>query len=58
MIEQGQKEFNISDEFSHFVALCGLFQPSRNILKHWEANEELFIKLVKKEGKIGIDHFL
>jgi hypothetical protein len=48
----------LPDDFSHFVALCGLFKPSRNILKHWAANEELFIKLVKQEGKIGIDHFL
>ena len=56
--QQGQKEFNLPEEFSHFVALRGLFRPSRNILKHWASNEELFIKLVKKEGKIGIDHFL
>ena len=35
-----------------------MFKPNRNILKNWAANEDLFIKLVQKEGKIGIDHFL
>ena len=58
IIDAGVKEFNLPKDFTHFVALCGLFKPSRNILKNWASNEELFIKLVQREGKIGIDHFL
>jgi len=42
----------------HFAALAGLFPPKRNILKNWSANEEIFVGFVKKEGKIGIEHFM
>lgn len=40
------------------MALCGLFPPSRNILKNFSTNEDVFINLVKNEGKVGKDHFL
>ena len=36
----------------------GLFPPSRNIIKNWDTNEEVFIRLVKEQGKDGKDHFL
>lgn len=42
----------------HYIALCGVFSPSRNIVKYWDLNEELFIKLVKIDGKLGLEHFM
>ena len=57
-LTQGKVEFNLPVDFLHFVALCSLFPPSRNILKNWEGSESIFLSLVKKEGKIGIDHFM
>lgn len=57
-LNQGKLEFNLPVDFLHFVALCGIFPPSRNIVKHWKKSEDVFLMLVKKEGKIGIDHFM
>ena len=48
----------LSDECLHYVALCGIFSPKRNIVKYWDLNEELFLRLVKNDGKLGIDHFM
>ena len=48
-------------ECDYYIALCGLFPPSRNILKHWDTNEEVFYSFVQKEkeeGTIAIEHFL
>jgi hypothetical protein len=28
------------------------------MIKNWDTNEEVFLKLVKKEGKVGKEHFL
>ena len=42
----------------HYIALCGVFSPSRNIVKYWDLNEELFIKLVNIDGKLGLEHFM
>jgi len=58
LLDAGKVEFGIPLDFLHFVALCGLFPPSRNILSNWKKNEDVFLKLVQKEGKIGIDHFM
>jgi len=57
VLEHGQQDFLLDSDFLHFSALCGLFPPKRNIVKNWSHNEPLFINLVKREGKIGIDHF-
>lgn len=57
-LTQGKVEFNLPTDFLHFVALSALFPPSRNILKNWQLSEPVFLSLVKKEGKIGIDHFM
>lgn len=54
----GSQKYDLPVEFLHFVALCGLFPPTRNILKNFSNNEAVFIQLVKNEGKIGKDHFL
>jgi len=48
----------MSVEFLPYVALIALFPPSRNIVKNWKTNETLFLRLVKKSGKLGKDHFL
>jgi len=53
-----QEKYKTKFEFLHFIALSGLFPPSNNIVKNWKKHEEVFICLVKKEGKIGIDHFM
>ena len=58
MIKEAQLSTKLPSEFTHCCALVGLFHPKRKILKNWEKNEDLFIKLVKKEGKIGKDHFM
>lgn len=56
---QDQKaQHNLPTECLHYVALCGVFSPRRNIVKYWDLNEELFIKLVKIDGKLGLEHFM
>lgn len=57
-MEESCEKYNIPDEFQHYIALVSLFPPSRNIIKNWESNEQVFIDLVKKEGKIGQEHFM
>lgn len=49
--------YGLTDEFLHYIALCGLFHPRRNIVKNWDANEELFLELVKNSGKQGLNKF-
>lgn len=51
-------QYGIPVDFLHYIALVGIFPPSRNILKNWQQNEPLFLNLVKREGKTGRDHFL
>ena len=51
-------KYNLTKDFLHFIALCGIFPPSYNICKHWNKHEDVFIDLVKREGKIGIQHFM
>lgn len=58
ILYDGAQTHGLPIDFLHFVALCGLFPPSRNILKNFSKNEDVFINLVKSEGKIGKDHFL
>lgn len=58
ILYDGSQKYDLPVEFLHFVALCGLFPPTRNILKNFKKNEDVFIQLVKNEGKIGQDHFL
>lgn len=58
MIEEAQDKYKIPLEFGHFIGLVGLFPPSRNIIKNWDTNEDVFIRLVKEQGKDGKDHFL
>ena len=57
-IEDVKAEHGITNDFSFYVALVGLFPPKRNILKNWASNQEVFVHLVKLEGKIGRDHFM
>ena len=58
ILEEGKNKYGLSFDFLHFAALAGLFPPKRNILKYWSSNEEVFLSFVKKEGKIGIEHFM
>ena len=46
--------YGLTYEFRHYVALCGLFPPKRNIVKNWKHNQIIFVNLVKGEGKIGL----
>lgn len=58
ILELGKSTYGLDYAFLHYVALAGLFPPKRNILKNWTHNEKIFVDFVKKEGKIGIEHFL
>jgi hypothetical protein len=58
LIDDAKDEHGITADFAFYVALVGLFPPSRNIIKNWEKNQETFVTLVKQEGKIGRDHFM
>lgn len=42
----------------HYITFCAVFPPKYNIVKHWTKHEDIFIDLVKREGKIGIEHFM
>jgi hypothetical protein len=44
--DEGEKH-GIPVDFLHYIALSGLFPPSRNLLKNWSKNEDVFLKLVK-----------
>jgi hypothetical protein len=47
LIDDAKDEHGITTDFAFYVALVGLFPPSRNILKNWEKNQETFVTLVK-----------
>ena len=57
-LQEVQKYFEMPGEYLYFVALLALFPPNRNIVKKWKNNEVLFLKLVKKTGKLGREHFM
>ena len=58
VIEDAKIDHGISNDFAFYIALVGLFPPTRNILKNWAKNQDVFINLVKQEGEIGRDHFM
>lgn len=58
VLTSGAEKHGLPQDYLYYVALCGLFPPSRNICKNWSKNEDLFLNLVKNEGKIGKDHFM
>mmetsp|Transcript_4889 Transcript_4889/g.7331 ORF Transcript_4889/g.7331 Transcript_4889/m.7331 type:complete len:303 (+) Transcript_4889:22-930(+) len=58
LLEEHQQNFKVPQEFMYFIALCGLFPPNRNPVKHWSKNEKVFIELVRQEGKVGKEHFM
>jgi hypothetical protein len=48
ILEEGEEQYGLPDDFLHLVALVGLFPPTRNCVKNWSTNEAVFVKLVKK----------
>lgn len=36
------------NDMDYYICLCALFPPSRNIIKNWAANEDLFITFVRR----------
>lgn len=52
------EKFGMNIAFMHYAALCGIFPPSYNIVKHWKEHQDVFLDLVKREGNVGIDHFM
>lgn len=58
ILSDSKADLGITHDFLFYTALVGLFPPSRNILKNWSANQEVFVKLVKDEGLSGRDHFM
>lgn len=57
-LQEYKAKFNLVDECLHYIALCGIFSPRRNIVKYWDLNEDLFVSLVKNDGKLGLEHFM
>jgi len=61
-LDFAKNEFGMSGDmhadFDYYVSLCGLFSSKRNIIKHWATNEDLFLEFVRKQGNIGIEHFM
>ena len=51
-------KYQLTNESLHLIALCGVFGPSKNIVKHWDSYEELFLSLIKLDGKLGLEHFM
>lgn len=58
ILSDSKPDLGVTHDFLFYIALVGLFPPSRNILKNWSTNQEVFIKLVKDEGMVGRDHFM
>lgn len=57
-LEQYKVKYNLTPDYVTFIALCGVFPPRRNIVKHWDTNQELFLSLVQADGKFGLEHFM
>ena len=57
-LQENKAKANLTEESLHYIALCGVFSPKRNIVKYWDLNQELFISLVKIDGKHGLEHFM
>lgn len=48
-----QLSLNITSEYKYYILMCGIFAPSRNIVKFWSKYEPAFLRLVKDDGKLG-----
>jgi len=57
-LDQLMVSYGLGVDFLHFVALQAIFTTDYNICKHWAEHEDIFIDLVKREGKVGIEHFM
>ena len=44
---------NITPDYKYYILICGIFNPKRNIVKHWPTYEKAFLKLVQKDGELG-----
>lgn len=52
-VRHAQLILNITPEYKYYILICGLFNPKRNIVKHWPTYEKAFLKLVQKDGEQG-----
>ena len=49
---------NFTNEFKYYILLYGVFNQERNIIKNWAKYEDMFIKLVESDGKMGRQHLM
>ena len=55
-IRQMQFQLNITPEYKLYIAMCGIFGPHRNIVKHWDKFEKVFMDLVEQDKEMGKKH--
>lgn len=48
-----QLQLNITPEYKLYIAMCGIFGPHRNIVKHWDKFEAVFTTLVGQDEDMG-----
>lgn len=58
VLDENKMTYGLNYEFQHYVCLSGLFTTKRNIVKNWKYNQQIFVDLVKAEGKVGVEHFM
>lgn len=62
LLSEAKNDFRMAhsrhDDFDYYICLCALFPPMRNIIKHWNSNQELFLQFVKRQGELGIHHLI
>ena len=52
-VRQQQLILNITPDYKYYILICGIFNPKRNIVKHWSKYEKAFLKLVQNDGDLG-----
>ena len=57
-VRQLQLQLNVTPEYKMYMAMCAIFGPHRNIVKHWDSFEALFSTLVEQDGEGGQKHLL
>ena len=53
---QLQLQLNVTPEYKLYLCMCGIFGPDRNIVKHWDTFEQVFINLLETDPENGQKH--
>lgn len=57
-VRQIQFTLRVTREYKIYIAICGIFGPQRNIVKHWDTYEPVFQILIEEAESMGQKHLL